>query len=62
MCDSIPFSIMMGLVALAKGLVSRLLIYSPLQRARVYSALHSKWITSEGTELEEAYQNRIASV
>jgi hypothetical protein len=47
---------------LAKALVSRLLIYNNLQRATVYSALQSRWITSELSELENAYQARVAKM
>jgi hypothetical protein len=49
-----------GLSLLAKGLVGRLLIHNPLHRATVYSALQSQWITSEISELEAAYQDRIS--
>lgn len=44
---------------IAKGLVGRLLIHSHLHRATVYSALESRWITSDITELECAYRNRM---
>jgi hypothetical protein len=44
---------------LAKALVGRLLIHSYLHRATVYSALESRWITSDLAELQQAYQDRI---
>ena len=44
---------------LARALVSHLLIYNHLQRATVHSALNSKWIAVELTELENAYRKRI---
>ncbi|KII94186.1 hypothetical protein PLICRDRAFT_153616 [Plicaturopsis crispa FD-325 SS-3] len=46
---------------IAKGLVTRLLIHSPLQRATVQLALQSQWIAGDLEELENAYQVRIGS-
>ncbi|KAE9408281.1 kinase-like protein [Gymnopus androsaceus JB14] len=43
----------------AKDLVSALLIHHPSQRATVYDALRSYWITSDLKMLEGAYQSRI---
>jgi len=52
----------MACSVLAKALVSRLLIYNNLQRATVYSALQSRWITSELNELENAYHARVVKM
>ena len=39
----------------AKALVSKLLVYTALECATVYSALDSPWITCDLEELEYAY-------
>ncbi|KAF8560200.1 kinase-like protein [Imleria badia] len=46
----------------AKNLVTHLLIPDPKQRATVYAALKSFWITSDLADLERAYRDRIRSV
>jgi serine/threonine protein kinase len=43
----------------AKALVSKLLVYEPIERATVWSALKSPWITCDLEDLERAYYDRV---
>jgi hypothetical protein len=45
----------------AKNLVTHLLIPDPKERATVYTAFKSFWITSDLADLERAYRERIRS-
>ncbi|KAG8219659.1 kinase-like protein [Butyriboletus roseoflavus] len=49
-------------ITTAKNLVIHLLIPDPKKRATVYAALKSFWITSDLTDLERAYRERIRSI
>ncbi|KAL0951445.1 hypothetical protein HGRIS_008134 [Hohenbuehelia grisea] len=50
-----------SLLDLARSLVNQLLVRDHLQRASVDIALEHSWITTELSELETAYQERILS-
>lgn len=43
----------------AKSLVEVLLIYDPVQRAKVGMALESEWISKDREDLEAVYLDRI---
>ncbi|KZT75071.1 hypothetical protein DAEQUDRAFT_720286 [Daedalea quercina L-15889] len=43
----------------ARTLCGDLLVYDPLDRATVHSALRNHWFTQELPELEAAYRERI---
>ena len=61
---SITFSLMLifsHTINTAKNLVTHLLIPDPKERATVYAALKSFWITSDLADLERAYRERIRS-